>query len=347
MSSDKRRGLSDHPVIVIGGFVVVIIGVVTFLTGRDSLPELLDWYKHLRADSTMDVSPTSSITEDRGTIVASGPLPSSPPYQDSEIDSMDWVVLQEEVIGKYVYRIWKAKDSNLSGTIVGEYLTLSSIDEPAVNIEAFFGTVVSVNLLSGRDITGEGNPDLIIETYSGGAHCCLQYFVIDLGEFFITKQLQTRESNCPGEFKDLDHDGSYEFITCDDILAYTYCSFAATPLPTVILKFRPGVGYVPATPDYRTFFDITTRIIADTSLAEQGQVQFTNPQNVDLTSKAEYFLCPAIQVALDHLYTGDYERAEQEFMRLYQFPDSNEVWNEIYRLVSESYLFTLQESPKS
>ncbi len=32
------------------------------------------------------------------------------------------------------------------------------------------------------DINGDGHPDLVIEGYSGGAHCCWTYWIISLGD---------------------------------------------------------------------------------------------------------------------------------------------------------------------
>ena len=273
--------------------------------------------------------------------------PASPPVQENDTGASRLVIVHEEVIGKYVYRKWEVEGDNVryDSTYPGEYLTLSLINEPSVNIEVFWGFAVKADLLTGRDITGEGNPDLIIETFSGGAHCCFQYFVLDLSEFYITRYLQTQASNCPGEFKDLDYDGSYEFITCDDILAYTYCSFVATPLPPVILKYRKGIGYAPATPNFKNDFDMASRILADTSRAEQAQAQFIEPYDVDPTSRNEYFLCPAIQVALDYLYTGNTEKAEQEFYRFYIFPDGSEIWRMVTQVVTRSSLYTSYEWP--
>ena len=43
----------------------------------------------------------------------------------------------------------------------------------------------------------------------------------------------------PGEFRDLDGNGTMEFITCDDRWGYAYCSFAESPFPSVVFVVRP------------------------------------------------------------------------------------------------------------
>src|SRR5260370_31812011 len=39
---------------------------------------------------------------------------------------------------------------------------------------------LSINRLSGTDINGDGKPELIVQGYSGGAHCCYTYRIISL-----------------------------------------------------------------------------------------------------------------------------------------------------------------------
>ncbi len=41
MANGQRSGLGDHPVIVILGVLAAVIAIVVFVTGKDSLPEIL------------------------------------------------------------------------------------------------------------------------------------------------------------------------------------------------------------------------------------------------------------------------------------------------------------------
>ena len=36
------------------------------------------------------------------------------------------------------------------------------------------------NSASGKDINGDGNPDVVVEAYTGGAHCCWKYWIFSL-----------------------------------------------------------------------------------------------------------------------------------------------------------------------
>ncbi len=105
--------------------------------------------------------------------------------------------------------------------------------------------------LSGTDVNGDRLPDLVVSAWSGGAHCCYSSAVYSVGEN-VKPILVLETGNCgPGEFEDLDGNGTREFITCDDQWAYTYCSFADSPFPRVIYSYDPSRGmYVLDTPRF-------------------------------------------------------------------------------------------------
>ena len=97
----------------------------------------------------------------------------------------------------------------------------------------------------GRDITGGHVPNLVVQTSSGGMHCCTQATVFGLGPALTT--LGTIDG-ADGDivFDDLDGDGVPEVKIGDFRFAYWRdYSFAETPVPDVILAWRHG-AYRPA-----------------------------------------------------------------------------------------------------
>lgn len=97
----------------------------------------------------------------------------------------------------------------------------------------------------GRDITGGHVPNLVVQTFSGGIHCCAQATVFGLGPALAT--LGTIDG-ADGDivFEDLDGDGVPEVKIGDFRFAYWRdYSFAETPVPDVILAWRHG-AYRPA-----------------------------------------------------------------------------------------------------
>lgn len=91
----------------------------------------------------------------------------------------------------------------------------------------------------GMDITGEGQPDLVIHEYTGGAHCCSLFHIFELGEKF--RHIQTIElEDSSTDFKNLDDDPALELPMNDWAFAYWKTSFADSPAPKVILKYSDG-----------------------------------------------------------------------------------------------------------
>ena len=91
------------------------------------------------------------------------------------------------------------------------------------------------------DLEHDGQPDVILDLYSGGAHCCSieQVFSFDPGTMTYTET--QHDFGDPGaEIVDLGHDGRYEFLTADDWFAYEFTDFAASGLPIQILTFSDG-----------------------------------------------------------------------------------------------------------
>ena len=95
------------------------------------------------------------------------------------------------------------------------------------------GTSVSV-----LDLEHDGQPDVLLDLYSGGAHCCWieQVFSFDPGT--MTYAMTQHDFGDPGaDIVDLRHDGGFEFLTADDSFAYEFTDFAASGLPIQILTF--------------------------------------------------------------------------------------------------------------
>jgi hypothetical protein len=96
-------------------------------------------------------------------------------------------------------------------------------------------TASSVHVI---DLNDTGQPNVVLDLYTGGAHCCsvAQVFTFDPGTMTYAKT--ERNFGDPGErIEDLNHDGHHEFVTADDAFAYAFTDFAASGLPLQILTF--------------------------------------------------------------------------------------------------------------
>ncbi|HEX4110661.1 MAG TPA: hypothetical protein VHX88_21210 [Solirubrobacteraceae bacterium] len=91
------------------------------------------------------------------------------------------------------------------------------------------------------DIEGNGEPDVILHLFSGGAHCCSIDQVFSYDATTNTYASTTHEWGDPGErIVDLDHNGKLEFLSADDRFAYEFESYAFSGLPIQIWTFSAG-----------------------------------------------------------------------------------------------------------
>jgi hypothetical protein len=91
----------------------------------------------------------------------------------------------------------------------------------------------------GTDINGDGLPELIVQYNSGGAHCCYNYTIFSLGNKLERIDALNGEHSY-FNFRDLDGDGKYEAIGRDWTFAYWSSSFADSPAPEIILRWKNG-----------------------------------------------------------------------------------------------------------
>jgi hypothetical protein len=89
---------------------------------------------------------------------------------------------------------------------------------------------------NGTDITGLGRPDMIVSTYSGGAHCCSEHYVFEMGPQF--RLLATLiDADDDGAYFERGKDGKYYYFTADWTFGYWPTCFACSPSEGVTLRF--------------------------------------------------------------------------------------------------------------
>lgn len=90
-----------------------------------------------------------------------------------------------------------------------------------------------------RDLDGDGEPEVVIRAFTGGAHCC----VVALIYRWNGTEYVTSERNFFGAawtLKDFDRDGIVEFRTSDYRFDFLYGSHAESVFPIQIMQFRAG-----------------------------------------------------------------------------------------------------------
>ncbi|MBW4485594.1 MAG: hypothetical protein KME14_23940 [Tildeniella torsiva UHER 1998/13D] len=161
---------------------------------------------------------------------------------------------------------------NYDADEVGNNLTLQLF----YNDELKLSTTDTAAMFAGIELTdldSDGTPEVVVQTFTGGAHCCLA---------ITTYTWQSEQFNPVyfgyldgggGEFKDLNDDGLMEFVTLDNAFFYSFSSYAGSYPPSVILTYENG-EYRDTTPQFANYLaDTATGMrftVEDPEFADRG-----------------------------------------------------------------------------
>ncbi len=144
-------------------------------------------------------------------------------------------VEEEHAVGPYTLQL-------IADTLAGEKIVDIRLGGRRVYaVRAFTARLEHI----GTDLTGDGVPEVVVEAYTGGLHCCTQAIVLSLGDSVADLGL-IDGADGEIEFVDVDGDSLPEVRLSDFRFAYWRdYAFVETEAPTVILKFQGG-GFRPA-----------------------------------------------------------------------------------------------------
>ncbi len=93
------------------------------------------------------------------------------------------------------------------------------------------------------DVTGDTYPEAVVESFSGGAHCCFDYLILDMRDG-VRPLARIDAGNGDAKFEDTDGDGVTELLTVDNTFAYWEECFAGSPLMHVVLTWKEGAFHL-------------------------------------------------------------------------------------------------------
>jgi len=211
---------------------------------------------------------------------------------------------EEQSFQGYVVRTYGGEPGSLdqaSFEILHGGARVYAVDGYSFRIGSLYEDEKSHSLVRiGSDITGDGRPDLVVSEYTGGAHCCYQVHVFEIGDQFRYIQTIDAQDSDLADFENVDGDPALELPMVDWTFAYWRAGFLESPAPRVVLKYD-GSRYAMAPNLMRKpplsqdeFVQVATEIAAslEAELAEQRE-----PGN------------RLAQRMLDLIYSGNMEQA--------------------------------------
>lgn len=93
----------------------------------------------------------------------------------------------------------------------------------------------------GRDITGDGQPDLVVSEWAGGANCCLTLHIFEIGRHFRKiGEIDAAFGDQGPHFVHFDKLPGLQIQIYDWTYANWHTDFADSPAPKVILQYKRG-----------------------------------------------------------------------------------------------------------
>lgn len=260
------------------------------------------------------------------------------------LDQLDTIILTREFvppavskqIGTYTIQIWNQSSGRPDYLVSYNTNSIATIDngqqEPIIVYDVW-----DIYDLPLNDLTGEGDPEVMIRTQSGGSHCCHGILLYNLGD---TPEMVLRLSGGSGwiggtwldkeaPFVDLNQDGVYEIIGQEGFTDL----FCTQPKVKIVLAYEDG-AYVHVGARYADLYqDDIDRLTkaADIRLVETGELE----------------KCDVLELVLAYLYAGNAEMAWSELGRLYTAEDADAFRLKIEETLANPHITENKQFPKA
>jgi hypothetical protein len=100
-------------------------------------------------------------------------------------------------------------------------------------------TKAEESILKVADLDGDGEPEVLVDTFSGGAHCCLTTRLLSWdGTGYQPRDVAYGDVGYG--LKDLDGDGRPELVGYDPVFSSAFTAFAASAFPPLVLHVSKG-----------------------------------------------------------------------------------------------------------
>lgn len=176
-------------------------------------------------------------------------------------------------------------------------------------------------------LRGNKIPQLLVEQYSGGAHCCFSYWIFNLDPDFRILHQSEYPIGALVDIIDLDKDGTFEIIQSNEHFDYfDRLPHVYSPSALVIFQYDSNEQmFVPANNKFSAYLlkDIEKKIKAVKAFNAKTDFSKIKPEK-DLEH-----LSLVVQVVLDYVYAGKEPEAWAFFDQEYRLSDKEEMRGKI------------------
>lgn len=262
-------------------------------------------------------------------MLAWGQATLQPPFAGGESDvSYDMVMDTEQVQG-YTFERWVNREAYENNDTYRTGVVLRIISPTGQHYDMHYNPILGWEL---DDLTNDGIAEVIISSFSGGAHCCTTTVVLELQSGNLNELFRLNDADCDISIEDIDGDGTQELVGCDDIWVYSHCG----PLPKMVWAWD-GAQFSVANwnPAYQKVFA--------SDIARGANMVFSRIERSKLNDSD----CVALWVVLPYLYQGKQAHARAALEFFYDddadsypgYPDSSEVWRYVLEKAESSPLY--------
>jgi hypothetical protein len=187
---------------------------------------------------------------------------------------------------------------------------------------------IEIDPVTGKDVNGDGQPDAVLVSFSGGAHCCWTYHIISLGK--KPGLIREFENRSTASFEDLMGDGQIEILIRDGGFDEGFgLSHPFSPFPLFILRLN-GSKFEDVSSKFWRVFEKEIRK-QRSKLKEHSLHQFLHSNPNEVHDDLDYLgtQSSVLMIVLDYLYAARPEEARKVLGQLWPADFQKRTWGEM------------------
>lgn len=182
---------------------------------------------------------------------------------------------------------------------------------------------LKVENISGEDVNGEGNPDLVVTGYSGGEHCCFTYTIVSLQK---NPRTIRKISNASALTFEKQPDGTVLIRGAESSLDYFLIPHPMAVVPQIFLKLR-GADLVDVSDQFQPQYDkLINEARNELTTAEMEKFRASRYNDKMFTDQLPT-VRRVLTIVLNYLYSGREEQGWQALNDLWPASDQSRVKN--------------------